>query len=285
VSEEAASAWRETLREAVAANPAPVVGTHFRVAVDVAAARHHLQFPPVDEPRLRFIQLLERYSDVVSILRRPGQDFLVAPAERADLLARQVQDRLFGIRQDFFQAFTIISDNQPFYDKTADRVIWRSVEDGQVVPDSLVSIEPATPATEIELRRDFTQGIQEPSQSLLLKALQDPLPLQAFGRKVQEAKLQIQWHSFRTKRVLARMQRWASEKNIEWKDVWLTQGRPGYSGKDRESAVSAQSGRVDSSHTEREALHMLFSGLDAADIQRIAIPLDLVLKVLSAAKR
>src|ERR1017187_7201624 len=82
VSEGTADAWRAILREAVAANPPPVVGTHFRSAVDFAAAKHQWRFPPAEETGLRFIQLLERYPDVISILRRPGQDFLVAPADR-----------------------------------------------------------------------------------------------------------------------------------------------------------------------------------------------------------
>jgi len=117
VSEVSADPWRAILQEALATNPPPVVGTHFRSAVDTAAAKHELRFPPAGQPVLRFIQLLERYPDVVSILRRPGQDFLVAPSDRADLLAKGIQDRFFGIRNDLFQAFTIISENQAFYDK------------------------------------------------------------------------------------------------------------------------------------------------------------------------
>jgi len=278
--------WRGILREAIAANPPPVVGTHFRSAVDFAAAKHDLCFPPPEEQWLRFIQLLERYPDVVSVLRRPGQDFLVAPAERADLLARRVQDGLFGIRHDFFQAFTIISENRPCYEKTSDRVLWLGAESGQAAPDSLVPIAPATLAAETKLRRDFIGELQEPSRSQLLSTLEGPSPLQAFGRRVQETRLQIQWHSFRTKRVVERMQHWASENKIDWKDAWLTPGRTSNVEKERSAlAIRTQSGHVDSAPAGHEPLHLLLSRLDAADIQRIAVPLDLVLKVLSATRR
>jgi len=87
MSEDTADPWREILREAIQANPTrPVVGTHFRAAIKSAASKRGLQFPPFGEPELRFIQLLERYPDVVAILRRPGQDFLVGPVGRSDLL-------------------------------------------------------------------------------------------------------------------------------------------------------------------------------------------------------
>jgi len=284
VPEETPDVWREILREAIAVNPPPLLGTHFRSAVNLAVAKR--EAPPVEESGLRFIQLLERYPDVISVLRRPGQDFLVAPAEKKDLLAKRVQDHLFGIRHDLFQAFTTISENRPYYDKTADRVVWQEVEEGQTVPDTLVPIEPATSETEAKLRHDFAEKMQEPLRSQLLKTLEDHWPLQAFGKKVKDLSLQTQWHSFRTELVVQKMQRWASEYKIDWKDAWLTPGRIGGLEKERSYlATRTQSSRLDGSRTEHDALHLLFSGLDAADIQRIAIPLDLVLKVLSATKR
>jgi hypothetical protein len=284
VPEEATDVWREVLREAIAANPAPVVGTHFRDVVNLAAAKRELRFPPSDEQQLRFIQLLERYPDIVAVLRRPGQDFLVAPADKADLLTKRVQERLFGIRNDFFQALTTISQNRPYYDKTSDRVVWQEAGDTQTISDSLVPIEPTTLATEVKLRREFAEQMLEPAKSALLRTLEEPSPLQAFGKKVRDTGLQIQWHSFRTKRVLERMQHWASDKKVEWKDVWLTRERPSYRRQEPNVSADARNSREGVTSTERDPLHVLFSSLDAADMQRISIPLDLVLKVLGSRK-
>jgi hypothetical protein len=274
--------WPEILREAVTADPGPVVGTHFRAAVDIAAARHNVRFPPTDEPALRFIQLLERYSGVVSVLRRPGQDFLVAPAGRPELLASGIRDQLFGIRHDLFQAFTIISENRPFYEKLRDRVVWRGAQEVQEVSEGMVPIHPATLEAELALRQDFASGIEEPSQSRLLSSLRESMPLQAFGKAVQVGRLQVQWHSFRTERVLDKIQRWATEKGLEWKDSWLTQDRSIRRREDHSLAATKQVNDSGRNHMPSEPLQLLLAGLDAADLQRIFVPFDLVLKALSA---
>lgn len=280
--DESTNQWREVLCAAIEANSTwPAIGTHFRSGIDSAASQRGLRFPPANEPELRFIQLLQRYPDVVSILRRPGQDFLVVPAGKSDLLAKRIQGQLYGIRQDLFQAFTIVSDSHPYYDKTADQVIWHKNAVGQL-SDSLVPITPTTEAEEIELRRDFakTRAEQSPPRSQLMGALTNPLPLQAFSRVVKDAGLQREWHGFRTERLLEKIQNWAKEKKIEWKDAWLTEGPTDHTWKDRAS-LSGEALR----RTEGDALQILFSGLDAADIQRISIPLDLVLKAISSPKK
>ena len=241
MSEETTDLWREILREAIQVNSTqPVIGTHFRAAIDSAADKRGLQFPPSGEPELRFIQLLERYPDVVSILRRPGQDFLVGPAGRSDLLVKGIQTRPYGIRHDLFQAFTTVSHNRPYYDKSADQVVWQKPGEAQVLPDSWVAIEPTTEAAETQMRRDFAETLAEQSarRSQLLDALTHPLPLQAFGRAVKDAGLQREWHSFRTERVLERIQRWARDKQIEWKDAWLTEGPTAYTWKNQAGVSS-----------------------------------------------
>jgi hypothetical protein len=275
--------WSEILREAVQAiSTQPVVGSRFRVEVDSAASKRSLQFPPPAEPRLRFIELLQRYSNVVSILRRPGQDFLVVPAGKSDLLTKGIQGQLYGIRQDLFQAFTTISINRAYYDKSSDQVFWQAPEEGQAVPDSWVPIEPTTSGVEIQLRRDFAEACepQPPARAKLLGALSNPQSFLAFGRAVREAGLQREWHSFRTERVLERIQGWARDAQIEWKDAWLTERQTDSTSKNRAGIPSETP-----AHADADSLQVLFSGLDAADIQRISIPLDLVLKAISESKR
>jgi hypothetical protein len=140
-----------------------------------------------------------------------------------------------------------------------------------------VPIESTTEAKEIELRQAFAE--QFTARQSLLDALKRPLPLTAFGRAVREAGLQRQWHSFRTEKVVEKIQRWAKEQQIEWKDAWLTEGWTDHA-KNSKASYSDEA-----THAEGDALQFLFSRLDAVDIQRISIPLDLVLKAISSSKK
>ena len=274
--EQAADPWKEILREAIQASPdKPLVGTNFRAAVVSAASKWELKFPPANEPELRFIQLLQRYPDVVSVLRRPGQDFLVVSAGRSDLLAKGIQGRLYFIRRDLFEGFTTISVNHPYYDKTADQVVWKTPAERSELTGSLVQIDPATEAAEIQLRREFAE--QHPQVQI---ALPNPMTMQAFSRAVKALGLQREWHGFRTERLSEKIQRWARDNQIEWKDAWLTEGPAYYALKNRMSPSTSETPTPDS-----DPLQALFSGLDAVDIQRISIPLDLVLKAISSAKK
>jgi hypothetical protein len=275
--EETPDVRREILREVISAKLAwPVVGTLFRGAVNSAASKRNVQFFPPEEG-LRFIQLLEGYPDLLSILRRPGQDFLVAPAGRSDLLASKIHERLYGIRRDLFDAFTTVSNAQRLYDKTTDRVVWRKPGTDPPPPASSVPIVAPTLAAELQLRHNFIETLPEHSmsRSLLTNALTDGRPLQVFGMKVKEAELQRKWHSFRTERLLETIQHWARAEKIEWKSTWLTEGPTGYANK------SEPAGSERPAPVQRNPLQLLFSALDATDIQRISIPLDLVLKAIS----
>jgi hypothetical protein len=280
---EIADPWREILRDAVEQiGGQPCVGTKFRSSVDAAAARQGLRFPPPNEPDLRFVELIERFPDIVSIARRPGQDFLVAPAGRTDLLAEGVQRRPYGIRRDLFEAFTFVGDGRLYYDKVLDKVVWQTDREASTPPDSCVPIEAPTLEGEIQLRRDFVASLPEDSgiRARFEKAFTYPRPLQAFGMVVREVGVQRKWHAFRTERVIERIESWARSRAIPWKDAWLTEGRSERLSEPANFRASASVG----SH-ERDPLQVLFSGLDAADIQRISIPLDLVLKAISSSRK
>lgn len=277
MAEETSDPWREIISDAIRENSSePMIGTHFRGNVDSAASKRGLRFPPAEQPQLRFIELLERYPDIVSVLRRPGQDFLVVPSGRSDLLSQGIQDRLYGVRRDIFEAFTIISADRPFYDKNTDQIVWRKAE--ETVTDSLVPIQPPSETAEVQLRREFAQGVPEQS-SVLLAALNDPRPLQAFSRAIKSSGLQRRWHSFRTERLVQKIQKWARDNKIDWNNSWLTDRPPDLPR--RAPLVSTGT----AARPERDPLQVLMSGLDAADIQRISVPLDLVLKAIAASKR
>lgn len=265
--------WRSVLTEALAQAPSqPLRGTSFRSIVDRIAAKHDTVFPPPEEPGLRFVQLLQRYPDIVTFARRPGQDMLVVQAGRTDLLAAEPPSGWVGIRADLFAAFTQVQTGQiPLYDKDSDRVVWLS--DTSVSPKlDLTPIPPTSLEAEIQLRKGFIGLLPDGDSTDSLNAsIKETSPLFNFGREIREHRLQQKWHSFRTERVKERIQKWAAEANVTWRDAWLTTGRtPGR----QERAPLAQ--------LPIEELSALLSRLETSDLQRISIPLDLVLKALRA---
>lgn len=262
--------WQQILRDALEDSPEPPIrGTSFRAAVERAAARKGVTFPPADQPEVRFAHFVGQFPDIVTISRRPGQDMLIVPAGRADLLAASPQSPLVGIRKDLFEAFTQIRGSlAPFYDRDSDSVIWETTP---ALRSNLVPVPPASQASELDLRREFAKAVPEPSLSMLLASLNGSSPLYSFGNSVREQGLQRQWHAFRTERVMEKIQRWATESNISWRDAWLTSPRRGQFAAKDQGTEAVRSG---------ESLNSLLDGLDSADLQRIAVPLDLVLKAL-----
>lgn len=276
MADEGTDQWREVLREAIEGSKAPVIGTHYRTAVTIAAGKRALEFPPPDESDLKFIQLLERYPETISILRRPGQDFLVAPAGRSDLLAEGIKARLYGIRRELFDAFTLVGQKKPYYDKSIDTVVWH-LQRESASPDTQVAIPAPSIESETQLRREFAAAVSTPAaQAQLQTALSNALPLQAFSAAIRDLALQKEWHGFRTERLVERIQKWAKDTGLEWNDAWLTPG-PSENAARRTPANSEFAGSVD-------ALRALLGGLDEADIQRISVPLDLVLKAMTAVR-
>lgn len=281
--------WREILRDAIEqVSEQPLVGTKYRSAVDAAAAKRGLRFPLPNEPALRFVELIQRYSDVVSIARRPGQDFLVVPAGRSDLLAEGVQTRPYGIRPDLFEAFTFVGESRAYYDPVQDKVVWQSARGVSSPPESWVAIESPTLEGEIKLRRDFVESLSPDSNTRARfdEALASTRPLQAFGIVVKETGVQRKWHAFRVERVLERIESWAKSHAIDWRGAWLSERRNEHiSERTNFGANPSAAANSAVATNERDALTALFSGLDAADIQRISIPLDLVLKAFSSHRK
>jgi hypothetical protein len=196
---------------------------------------------------------------------------LLVPAGRTDVLASEPQAASVSIRVDLFAAFTQFRTGQvPYYDRDQDRVIWVAEADKREAPN-LVPIPPATVESETQLRQEFIENVPAPLSDQLSSVLKGVSPLFLFGREIRNNGLQRKWHIFRTERVMEKIQRWATDSKIAWKDAWLTSNRilpPTF-----RKAVSATESDV-------EALSALLTRLDASELQRISIPLDLVLKAL-----
>lgn len=77
--------------------------------------------------------------------------------------------------------------------------------------------------------------------------------------------------------MVAQLQQWAKAEGLEWNDSWLTES-PSANAPRRPAMPTRDSlGHID-------ALQALLNGLDDNDVQRISVPLDLVLKAIAAAR-
>ena len=272
--------WSEILQEALTAGlkerpDAPILGTRFRQLVEVAAASHNQTFPPPDEPGLKFADLLERYPNIVLTRRRGGQDMLIAPANKPELLLHAREWPAPSIRQDIFNAFTRISvEERPWYDRERDAVVWLKKD---AVPDSTVpvSIPSVTLEAAVEVRKAFVATV-DPSQSKELEAaLTSSQPLALFTNVIRSRGLQRLWHVFRSERLAESISAWAKAAGIPFREEWFggalpqfvpSEGRPRYH-------IGGESGW-------RTALMTLAERLDESDLARISVPLDIVLRAL-----
>lgn len=269
--------WAEILRTAIARaledRREAVPGARLRLFVERAAAAQGQPFPPTAEPNLRFGELLQRYPEVLTIRRRSGQDFLVAPADQPDLLVETRHDPIAAIRRDLFEAFTRLwTDQRAWYIPERDIVEWHPA--GASV-DGAIAIPPAELQTALAVRRAFADTVSDPQVRERLKAaLDSPRGLTAFTSVVHAAGLQKDWHVCRTKNLTEQIAAWAKAAEISWKDAWLT---PSIA----QERQYEQSGAGILSPSEwRRALTQLVQSLDEPDLSRISIPLDIVLKAI-----
>ncbi len=268
-------AWASILENALALQPkGPVVGTIFRQAVNEAASKAGLTYPLPEQPNLKFIDFLLGYPSVVSVVRRPGQDFLVVAAGEPVVLTQISEQPTFGIRRDLFEAFTKISTSMPYYDRAADSVTW--LHDAHVAPSaSLVRIPPPSLEGELKLRNDFISSLNEamPAKTLLQEKLTSSYPIREFGKAIRALGLHREWHVFRTEKIQEQLQNWALENGIDWKGAWLTD-------KPTRLASPNTPGQLRITGADQVALMRLLGGLSEEDLRRISIPLDIVVRAL-----
>lgn len=269
--------WADILRTAITraleGRHGAIPGARLRLFVQLAAAESGQPFPPADEPNFRFGQFLLRYPEIVTVRRRPGQDFLVVPADRPDLLVDTPREPIAAIRPDLFVAFTrLLTDERAWYIRDRDAVEWQPAS---VTVDGAIPIPPARLGDALAVRRGFVETCSDPAvRERLTRALESPRSLTAFTGVVRAAGLQRDWHVYRTKALTEQIARWAKDAGIEWKDTWLT------SSATQEPEYAPSGGSL--SHFEwRRALTWLVQSLDESDLARISVPLDIVLKALA----
>ena len=282
MTEQEISQWADIVRQALQkyfdqkshGQPRAVPGAPLKPLVQKLAEEQSLSYPPLEFQNKKFSDFLQALPTAVLTQRRLGQDLLVVPTGRVDLLqapAETTSDTSNIIfRSDVFKAFTKINlapSGQFWYSKTENAFVERSPD---TVDATLMPVEPETLESAINERRKFVDelGLDKATSANLLSTLANDSigALGLFSAKVKELRLERQWHKFRSENVLQKLQAWATKQNIEFNPGWLE--------KHKQVPQEAVSSR------ETNAFLAGLMKLGAEDAKRVLVPLDIVLKVL-----
>ncbi|MBF0310343.1 MAG: hypothetical protein HQL56_12525 [Magnetococcales bacterium] len=279
--------WGKMLRRAVddgvGSTGRAVSGARLRQILVKVASDNQLTYPPERFSTSKFGDFLNYFVErgVVIFKERRGQDLLIAPADRPDLLVEASAAsgvHVGGLRRDLFEAFTKVTNRTAWYHRDRDCVLW---EDGPAQEvEVLVRIPPVTIEQALRDRADFAAGLGSVDQeSELKKSLdgRDSRVLVSFSNAIRTLGLQPEWHRYRLKVITDRIAGWAKRENVPWNSSWMTPSSDG----SMDEPVAR--GRRDAREWRR-SLEYLIGGLDQADLSRIAVPLDIVVRILQQNK-
>lgn len=259
----------------------PVPGAKLRKLVGSVAAQHGQSFPPAAFEGSSFSDFLKACDSILIVLKRPAQDLLVAPVEQPELLLNTSDHGSRAeIRQDVFDAFTRIpreaDTKSSWYDSVRDLFLWLDTELAGT-NDALVPGPRASKEQEIDDRRSFVETSVQTGETrdALLRTLTETgnSALWAFSNVLRASGLSRKWHEYRFQRLTGRIRAWSEHARQVWRDDWLVAGEVTTSRKPEPAAASGPA-------TNRANLQALFSRIDEADLQRITVPLDIVMKWL-----
>jgi len=272
--------WNEVVAEALKrgleTSDGAVPGAKLRELVARIAPKHGVSYPLPGREDEKFADFLKQFSSSVIVLRREGQDLLVAPSDAPQLLDRSV-NVYAQIRDDIFEAFTRIpkgsSPRQAWYARDTDTIEWLTEDEN---PDGvrLVRIPAATLDQELSDRRAFSlsPGIEKDVQDKLLGTLTAHSALGSFSAALRAYGLARKWHLYRFSEVVRRIKKWCESEKVLWRDEWLTPVNQ-HSKADAVAAPSA------STEARRTSFSQLVETLTDEDLRRISVPLDIVLKL------
>lgn len=269
---------KEALKETIDRSGAAAPGAKLRAAVASIAKARELSFPP---PGMgKFSSFVEGFPADFIVLRRPGQDILVVPASRPELLAvenRNATSLSARIREDMFEALTRIpspSTGKAFYIPETDSVVW--VKPSEQVPATAIELPETSLTNEVEIRRRFATDTALPQQAKVALTAQIATEgfLRSFSNAVHSYGLVKQWHQFRLGTLSQRLREWSVNKAIVWQQSWVELSEF----KVAPVAVTPQSVGIDNKKLMRELSTLLID----EDLSRISIPLDVVLRLLSS---
>lgn len=267
----------EALKQGLIASKGAVPGAKLRQLIARTAHRYGVQYPPAGQEDEKFGEFLNRFSSLLILLRRHGQDILIAPVDQPQMLdipeGGQTQ-----LREDIFEAFTHIPRElppaEPWYARDTDTIKWSPANE-PLDMERFVRILPATLSQELEDRKAFalSSGIDSQIKDSLVATLEDHSALWAFSRIVKEHGLARKWHLHRLQAVVLRIRNWCESKHVEWREDWLR-------------SKTNQPSRMHSINvsTPIDGQRFLFGkfveALSDEDLKRVSVPLDIVLKLL-----
>src|ERR1700679_785111 len=112
----------EALKRGLEVSKGAIPGAKLRQLIARIAPQYGEQYPPAGHEDAKLGAFLNRFNSLLLVLRRDGQDILVAPVDKPQLLdiaeSGQGQTQL---RDDIFEAFTHISREssplEPWYER------------------------------------------------------------------------------------------------------------------------------------------------------------------------
>jgi hypothetical protein len=272
--------WNEVVAEALkrglATSEGAVPGAKLRELIAQSAPKHGVSYPPQGLENEKFGDFLKQFSSSLIVLRREGQDLLVAPSDMPQLLDRSA-NVYAQIRDDIFEAFTCIPKGspprQPWYVRDMDAIDWLADDEK---PDGvrLVRIPAATLDQEISDRRAFSllSGIDKDVQDKLLGTLTARSALGSFSAVLRAHGLARKWHFYRFSEVVQRIKKWCESEKVLWRDEWITSTNQ----RSKADAVLLPSA---SAEGRRSSFGHFIETLTDEDLRRISVPLDIVLRL------
>jgi len=266
----------EALKQGVEISRGAVPGAKLRQLIARLAPKYDQQYPPPGHENEKFGEFLKNFGSLLVLLRRDGQDILVAPVDKPQLLdiAQGSQTQL---REDIFEAFTHIPREsppvEPWYDRDTDMIKWSTVNDS---PNGLVKIPHATLSQELEDRKTFalSSGIDSQIRESIVASLEEHSGLWAFSRIVKEHGLSRKWHLYRFQAVVARIRKWCDSEHVEWRENWL------HSKTDQPNPVKSSKTSSTIGAGQGHLFEKFVQALTDEDLKRVSVPLDIVLKLL-----
>jgi hypothetical protein len=267
----------EALQKGLLLSMGAVPGAKLRELIAESARKHGLAYPPAESSNEKFGDFLKRFDSVLIVWRREGQDFLVAPVDKPELLADVQAVRPARLRDDIFEAFTRVPyedpPKYPWYDTQTDTVKWLVVDESQPIPQ-LVKMPSPSQSEEVEQRRAFANSPQlADHKDSLLSTLSNHPALWAFSKAIKERGLGRKWHLYRFQLIVLRLKQWCASEHVEWRDEWIGQAPP--------RAVWTKFGQTaDTLGDQRKLFEKVIEMLGEEDLRRISVPLDIVLKLI-----